>query len=73
MVVSELADTNIEAGPSVLPGKKLCDISGFVAPYTDPRTKLRYCDSTMYHVIRTLSDDDVHRYLALRNAHTVLK
>jgi len=67
------ADTSIEAPLSVLPPRKYCDISGFPAPYTDPRTKLRFCDATMYQVIRTLSDDEVQRYLAFRNANVVLK
>ncbi|KAG0475775.1 hypothetical protein HPP92_015461 [Vanilla planifolia] len=33
---------NIETPPSMYPSKKFCDITGFEAPYVDPRTKLRY-------------------------------
>ena len=64
---------NIEAGPSVYPAKKYCDITGFEAPYTDPKTKMRYATAELYPVVRSLPNDVVQACLAVRNAHTVLR
>lgn len=64
---------NIEAPPSMYPAKKYCDITGFEAPYTDPRTKLRYANTEVFKLIRSLPDDYIQGYLALRNAAVVLK
>ncbi|CAN4102146.1 unnamed protein product [Withania somnifera] len=64
---------NIETPPSMHPGKKICDITGFEAPYFDPRTKLRYANTEVFKTIRSLPDDYVQRYLALRNAAVVLR
>ncbi|KAH9554223.1 hypothetical protein CY35_08G053400 [Sphagnum magellanicum] len=66
-------DVNIEAPPSMYPAKKYCDITGFEAPYTDPRTKLRYANTEVFKLIRSLPDDYIQGYLALRNAAVVLK
>jgi len=66
--------SNIEASSSVYPAKKYCDITGFVAPYTDPKTKLRYASADMYQFIhKQLTRDDIEKYLALRNALIILK
>eukprot|EP01135_Chromosphaera_perkinsii_P005389 Nk52_evm70s343 gene=Nk52_evmTU70s343 len=65
--------TNIEAPPSLLPRKKYCDISGLIAPYMDPKTKLRYHDSVHYKAIKTLPEDIVEGYLTLRGDNVVLK
>ena len=46
------------------PAKKYCDITGQPARYTDPKTKLRYADATVF---------EVQRYLGLRRAAVVLK
>ena len=43
------------------------------APYHDPRTNLRYANTEVFRTIRSLSNDHVQRYLALRNAAIVLK
>jgi INO80 complex subunit C len=59
----------IGALPSLKPKKKYCDLSGLVAIYTDPKTLLHYFNATYYHKIQQLSDDQVKKYLELRNAH----
>jgi hypothetical protein len=44
------------------------------APYTDPKTKLHYCNAEVFHFIRnSLTSNEVTQYLELRKAHTVLK
>lgn len=43
------------------------------APYVDPRTKLRYANAEVFKMIRSLPNDYVQRYLALRNAAVVLR
>ncbi|WVZ77018.1 hypothetical protein U9M48_024921 [Paspalum notatum var. saurae] len=70
---SSTLDLNIQSPPSIYPPKRYCDITGFEAPYVDPRTKLRYADPEVFKHIRMLHDDYVQRYLALRNASTPLK
>ncbi|CAD7699166.1 unnamed protein product [Ostreobium quekettii] len=64
---------NIEAGPSIYPAKKYCDLTGFEAPYTDPKTKMRYATADLYPLVRSLPNDEVQTRLAVRNAHTVLR
>ncbi|XP_072961783.1 protein EIN6 ENHANCER [Typha angustifolia] len=64
---------NIESPPSMYPSKKYCDITGFEAPYVDPRTNLRYANPDVFKRIRMLPDEYVQRYLALRNAAVVLR
>jgi len=64
---------NIEAPPSLLPPKKYCDVSGLIAPYTDPKTKLRYSNAEMYRVIRQMTEETINKYLELRKAAIVLK
>ncbi|QCD95785.1 INO80 complex subunit C [Vigna unguiculata] len=64
---------NIESPPSMHPCKKICDITGFEAPYHDPRTNLRYANTEVFKIIRSLPNEYVQRYLALRNAAIVLK
>ncbi|RZR75668.1 hypothetical protein BHM03_00000147 [Ensete ventricosum] len=73
---------NIESPPSLYPSKKYCDVTGFEelfwifglqAPYTDPRTKLRYANQDVFKRIRSLPNEYVQRYLALRNAAIILR
>lgn len=64
---------NIESPPSMHPSKKICDITGYEAPYYDPRTNLRYANADIFKLIRSLPNEYVQRYLALRNAAVVLK
>ncbi|KAK4804186.1 hypothetical protein SAY86_004003 [Trapa natans] len=64
---------NIESPPPLHPCKRICDITGYEAPYVDPRTKLRYANTEVFKIIRSLPNDHVHRYLSLRNAAVILK
>ncbi|KAG7021002.1 ies6, partial [Cucurbita argyrosperma subsp. argyrosperma] len=66
-------DVNIESPPSMHPCKKICDITGYEAPYYDPRTTLRYANADIFKVIRSLPNEYVQRYLAMRNAAVVLR
>ncbi|KAJ3161013.1 chromatin-remodeling complex subunit ies6 [Geranomyces variabilis] len=59
---------NIEAPPSFKPAKKYCDITGLEAPYTDPKSGLRFHNSDVYQFIRTLEPHHVQSYLSLRDA-----
>jgi len=43
------------------------------APYYDPRTNLRYANADVFKLVRSLPNEYVQRYLALRNAAVVLK
>jgi INO80 complex subunit C len=65
--------TSIQAAPSFKPKQKYCDITGLPAPYSDPKTGLRYHNTEVYSVIKTLSTTQVQEYLAARGAHTILK
>lgn len=67
--------TNIESAPSLHPAhqKHYCDITGLPAPYTDPKTRLRYHNKEVFDVARTLSQGMVENYLEARGAHVVLK
>lgn len=67
--------TNIESAPSLHPSsqRRYCDITGLPAPYTDPKTRLRYHNGEIFGVIRTLAQGSAENYLAARGAHTVLK
>lgn len=67
--------TNIESAPSLHPAhqKRYCDITGLPAPYTDPKTRLRYHDREVFGVIRTLAQGVPESYLEARGAQVVLK
>lgn len=64
---------NIESPPSMQPCKRICDITGFEAPYHDPRTNLRYANADVFKLVRSLPNEYVQRYLALRKAAVVLR
>ena len=64
---------SLDAPPSVKPKKKYCDITGLRAPYTDPKTGLRYHDKEIFQVVRSLPQGVPEQYLEARNANTVLK
>ncbi|KAJ7708579.1 YL1 nuclear protein C-terminal domain-containing protein [Mycena metata] len=68
-----LTYTSIEAPPSLLPQKHYCDITGLEAPYTDPATKLRYHDKSIYKLIKGLSASSVKEYLAARGVNSIVK
>jgi INO80 complex subunit C len=67
--------TNIESAPSFHPSgrRPYCDITGLPAPYTDPKTRLRYHNKEVFATIRTMPQNVAEGYLAARGAHTVLK
>jgi INO80 complex subunit C len=67
--------TNIESAPSLHPAhqKHYCDITGLAAPYTDPKTRLRYHNKEIFGVVRSLGQGTAERYLEARGAHVVLK
>lgn len=67
--------TNIESAPSLLPShqKHYCDITGLPAPYTDPKTRLRYHNKEVFGVIRNLGQGVPEKYLEARGAHVILK
>ncbi|EFR05421.1 hypothetical protein MGYG_08433 [Nannizzia gypsea CBS 118893] len=67
--------TNIDAAPSLYPShqKRYCDLTGLPAPYTDPKTRLRYHNKEVFGVIRSLGPGVAENYLEARGAHTVLK
>ena len=67
--------TNIEAAPSLHPAhqKPYCDITGLPAPYTDPKTRLRYYNKEVFEVVRSLPQGVAEKYLEARGAHVVLK
>ncbi|KAF2019685.1 hypothetical protein BU24DRAFT_448126 [Aaosphaeria arxii CBS 175.79] len=67
--------TNIESAPSFHPSsqRRYCDITGLPAPYTDPKTRLRYHNKEIFGGIRTMPQNVYESYLAARGAHTVLK
>eukprot|EP00850_Spirogloea_muscicola_P017368 SM000148S01045 [mRNA] locus=s148:367098:368198:+ [translate_table: standard] len=55
------------------PAKKYCDLTGFEAPYMDPKTKLRYCNVETFKLARSLPDEMVQGFLSIRKAELVLK
>ncbi|KAJ6460963.1 hypothetical protein C8R45DRAFT_1028788 [Mycena sanguinolenta] len=65
--------TSIEAPPSLMPQRHYCDITGLEAPYTDPATKLRYHDKSIYELIKGLSASAVKEYLAARGVNSIVK
>lgn len=64
---------NIDAGPSMVPTKKYCDITGLPAKYTDPVTKLRYAGTDAFRFARNLPDYKVEEFLSLRKAEIRIK
>lgn len=67
--------TNIESAPSLHPAhqKHYCDITGLPAPYTDPKSRLRYHNKEVFDIVRHLPQGAAERYLEARGAHVVLK
>jgi INO80 complex subunit C len=67
--------TNIESAPSFHPNsqRRYCDVTGLPAPYTDPKTRLRYHNKEIFGLLRTMPTGAAESYLEARGAHTVLK
>ncbi|KAB0357843.1 hypothetical protein FD754_001999 [Muntiacus muntjak] len=71
----QLNDPNyfsIDAPPSFKPAKKYSDVSGLLANYTDPQSKLRFSTVEEFSYIRRLPSDVVTGYLALRKATSIV-
>ncbi|XP_052865153.1 INO80 complex subunit C [Anopheles cruzii] len=69
---TDITYSSVNAPPSLKPAKKYSDISGLVAPYTDPHSKLRYHNAEEYQTIRTFPMDLTAGYLALRGATSIV-
>lgn len=65
-------DSTINAPPSFVPAKKYSDISGLIAPYTDPQSKLHYHNAEEFITVRSLPSDLTAGYLALRGASSIV-
>lgn len=61
--------SSISAPPSFKPAKKYSDISGLLAKYTDPQTKLHYAMAEEFSTVRSLPSDIIAGYLQLRGAN----
>uniref|UniRef100_A0A1B6DG18 Vps72/YL1 C-terminal domain-containing protein n=1 Tax=Clastoptera arizonana TaxID=38151 RepID=A0A1B6DG18_9HEMI len=61
--------SSIIAPPSFKPARKYSDISGLVAKYTDPQTKLYYAMADEFSTVRNLPSDIIAGYLTLRGAN----
>ncbi|XP_010636348.1 INO80 complex subunit C isoform X2 [Fukomys damarensis] len=71
----QLNDPNyfsIDAPPSFKPAKKYSDVSGLLANYTDPQSKLRFSTIEEFSYIRRLPSDVITGYLALRKATSIV-
>jgi hypothetical protein len=56
----------IAAPPSARPPRHYCDITGFEAPYTDPRTQLRFCNAHVYQFIQNMTEHEQRAALEAR-------
>ncbi|EEB07220.1 Ino80 complex subunit Ies6 [Schizosaccharomyces japonicus yFS275] len=70
---TQLTYVSIEAPPSFIPQKKFCDITGLLAPYTDPKTGLRYHNAEIYSILQELPPGVDQQYLKMRSSNIVLK
>ena len=64
--------STINPPPSFRPAKKYSDVSGLIAMYTDPETKIRYNNSEEFTTARNLPSDLIAGYLALRGAINIV-
>lgn len=65
-------DSSLNPPPSFKPARKYSDISGLIAPYMDPQTKLHYHNAEEFQTVRTMPSDLVAGYLALRGASSIV-
>ncbi|KAN0064948.1 chromatin-remodeling complex subunit ies6 [Thecaphora frezii] len=63
----------VEAPPTLRPIKKYCDVTGLLAPYTDPKTRLRYHSVQVYEIIKHFGPGTDNAYLALRKDASEIK
>lgn len=66
-------DNSIDAGPTVMPKNKYCDITGFESNYRDPRTGLRYFNSEIFKIVNSLAEPIKNQYLSIRKALFIIK
>lgn len=59
-------DSSVEAPPSLRPAKKYCDVTGLIAPYTDPKSGLRYHSVEVYEIIKQFGPGVDNAYLSIR-------
>ncbi len=59
---------SIQAGPSVVPPKKYCDLSGFEARYREPTSGLLYTHMSQHSRIKQMPMTLTEKYLKLRGA-----
>ncbi|XP_041348086.1 INO80 complex subunit C-like [Gigantopelta aegis] len=65
---TDVTYSSIDAPPSFKPAKKYSDLSGLLAPYTDPQTKIRYATTEEFTRARMLPSDVIAGLLTLRRA-----
>ena len=66
-------DSTVEAPPSLRPAKKYCDVTGLIAPYTDPKSGLRYHSVEVYEIIKQFGPGVDNAYLSLRGDGSQIK
>ncbi|SJX64716.1 uncharacterized protein SRS1_15533 [Sporisorium reilianum f. sp. reilianum] len=64
---------SVEAPPSLRPAKKYCDVTGLIAPYTDPKSGLRYHSVEVYEIIKQFGPGVDNAYLSLRGDGSQIK
>ncbi|XP_055639658.1 INO80 complex subunit C [Toxorhynchites rutilus septentrionalis] len=69
---TDVTYSSINAPPSFVPAKKYSDISGLIAPYSDPQTKLNFHNAEEFQTVRSLPMDITAGYLALRGASSIV-
>jgi INO80 complex subunit C len=60
-------DVKLEAPKSTKCKRKYCDITGFEAPYVDPKTHLRFYNFKIFYKVKACTDAKVHEYIITRN------
>lgn len=56
----------IRSGPSSLPPRKYCDVTGLPSKYTDPKTRLHYYSAAEYQQIKQRHTDTIKLMLEIR-------
>ena len=64
---------SIDAGISVIPKKRYCDLTGFSGTYMEKKSKMNYCFPEFYEIICDLPEGVKDEHLSLRKANVILK
>lgn len=56
----------MRSAPSSLPSHKYCDLTGFPARYTDPKTHLHYYSAREYQKIKHMHTETIKQMLEIR-------